>query len=339
MVIYYSINPYLCTFILIFVAIKKEVKTGLIVTAALGMLIFGLNYLKGINLFSHTKTIYSIYPNVEGLMVSNAVQVNGFHVGQIKSVEIEPNASGLIIVGMLITNTDIKIPKGSIAKIFSSDLLGSRAIEIILGTSSEYIKDKDTLPSSAEISLKETVDQQVLPLKNKIERLISSIDTTINTIDAIFNSTTRDNLTQSIASIRVSLKHIENTSITVDELMGNEKGHISSILAKLDELVGTFAKNGKQINKIIDNFANISDTIAKANIQKTINNADTALYYTSQIMQKINKGQGTLGLLVKDTTLYMRLSSSTEQLNLLLKDLREHPKRYVHFSVFGKKDQ
>jgi phospholipid/cholesterol/gamma-HCH transport system substrate-binding protein len=259
-------------------------------------------------------------------------------VGQITSIEIEPNASGKIIVGMLITNTDIKIPKGSIAKIFSSDLLGSRAIEIDLSKNTEFIKDNDTLPSTAEISLKETVDQQVLPLKRKIEQLISSIDTTINIIDAVFNNTTRDNLTQSIASIKISLDHIKNTSVNVDELMGNEKGHIASILAKIDELTGTFAKNGKNINNMLTNFSNISDSLAKANIKKTITNADSTLYYTSQIMQKINKGQGSLGLLVKDTTLYMRLSRTTQQLNDLMADLKAHPKRYVHFSLFGKKD-
>jgi len=302
------------------------------------MLIFGLNFLKGINLFTHTKTIYAIYTDVQGVVPSNPIVVNGFHVGQIKKIAIEPNTSGKIVVTIQITNTDVKIPKNSVAKIFSSDFLGSKAIELDLGNAPELIQDGDTLPSSVEETIKETVDKQVLPLKKKVESLISSLDTTIGIIDGIFNKDTRDNLTQSIKSIRVSLGHIENTTVSVDQLMGSEKTHIASILDKVDQISTTLASNSKNLTKIITNFANISDTIAKANIHRTLQNADSALYYTSQIMGRINKGQGTLGMLSKDTALYMRLSRSSDDLDKLLQDFKAHPKRYVHFSVFGKKD-
>lgn len=302
------------------------------------MLIFGLNFLKGINLFTHTKIIYAVYTDVQGVVPSNPIVVSGFHVGQIKKIAIEPNSSGKIVVTMQITNTDVKIPRNSVAKIFSSDFLGSKAIELDLGNSSALIQDGDTLTSSIEESIKETVDKQVLPLKKKVESLISSLDTTIGIIDGIFNKDTRDNLTQSIKSIRVSLGHIENTTVSVDQLMGSEKTHISSILDKVDEISTTLAKNSKNLTKIITNFSSISDTIAKANIHRTLQNADSALYYTSQIMGRINKGQGTLGMLAKDTALYMRLSRSSDDLDKLLQDFKAHPKRYVHFSVFGKKD-
>jgi len=320
------------------VALKKEVKTGIIVVVALAMLIFGLNFLKGVNLFNHNKKIYAVYTDVQGVVPSNPVVVNGFHIGHINTIAIEPNSSGKIVVTMQITNSDVKIPRNSIAKIFSSDFLGSKAIELDLGTSSELIEDGDTLHSTVEESIKETVDKQVLPLKKKVESLISSLDTTIGIIDGIFNKTTQDNLTQSIQSIRVSLKHIENTTVSVDDIMGTEKTHISSILEKIDEISTNLAKNSKSLNNIITNFSNISDSVAKANVKKTIENADSALYFTSQIMGRINKGQGTLGLLAKDTALYSRLSGASEQLRQLLEDFRLHPKRYVHFSVFGKKD-
>ena len=319
-------------------ALKKEVKTGLIVVAALAMLIFGLNFLKGVNLFTHTKKIYAVYMDVQGVVPSNPVVVNGFHIGHIKTIAIEPNSSGKIVVTMMITNTDVKIPKNSIAKIFSQDFLGSKAIELNLGNSTDLIQDGDTLKSTVEETIKETVDKQVLPLKLKVESLISSIDTTIGIIDGIFNKNTRDNLTQSILSIRISLKHIENTSVSVDQLMGTEKTHIASILGKIDEISTTLAKNSGNLNKIITNFANISDTLAKSKIQQAVNNADSALYYTSQIMGRINRGEGNMGMLAKDTALYNRLSGASEQLRQLLEDFRLHPKRYVHFSVFGKKD-
>jgi phospholipid/cholesterol/gamma-HCH transport system substrate-binding protein len=320
------------------VVIKKEVKTGIIVIVALGMLIFGLNFLKGVNLFTHNKKIYAVYTDVQGVVPSNPIVVNGFHIGHIKAIAIEPNTSGRIVVTMEITNTDVKIPKNSVAKIFSSDFLGSKAIEFELGTSPDLIQDGDTLQSSVEETMKETVDKQVLPLKKKIESLISSLDTTIGIIDGIFSKTTQDNLTQSMQSIRISLKHVENTTVSVDQLMGTEKTHIGSILEKIDEISTTLAKNSKNLNNIITNFSNISDTIAKANIKSTLQNADSALFYTSQIMGRINKGQGTLGMLAKDTALYSRLSGASDQLRQLLEDFRLHPKRYVHFSIFGKKD-
>jgi len=320
------------------VVIKKEVKTGIIVVVALGMLIFGLNFLKGVNLFSHNKKIYAVYMDVQGVVPSNPIVVNGFHVGHIKAIDIEPNSSGKIVVTMMITNGDVKIPRNSIAKIFSSDFLGSKAIELNLGTGTDLIKDGDTLPSSVEETIKETVDKQVLPLKKKVENLISSLDTTIGIIDGIFSKNTQDNLTQSILSIRISLKHIENTTASVDDLMGTEKTHISSILGKVDDISTTLAKNSKNLNNIITNFSRISDTLAKARIQSAINNADSALYYTSQIMGRINKGKGNMGMLTRDTALYNRLSKASDELGQLLEDVRMHPKRYVHFSVFGKKD-
>ncbi len=319
-------------------ALRKEVKTGIVVVVALAMLIFGLNFLKGVNLFGHTKKIYAVYTDVQGVVPSNPVQVNGFHVGHIKTIAIERNTSGRIVITMQITNADVKIPKNSIAKIFSSDFLGSKAIELELGNSPDLIQDGDTLPSTIEETIKETVDKQVLPLKKKVEDLITSIDTTIGIIDGIFTKDTRNNLTQSIQSIRISLKHIENTTASVDDLMGTEKTHISSILSKIDEISTTLAKNSNNLNKIVTNFANISDTIAKARIQSAINNADSALYYTAEIMGRINRGQGNMGMLAKDTALYNHLSRASDQLTQLLTDFRLHPKRYVHFSVFGKKD-
>jgi len=320
------------------VALKKEVKIGIVAVAALSMLIFGLNFLKGVNLFSHNKKIYAIYTDVEGVVPSNAIVVNGFHVGHVKRINIESNSSGRIVVTMEITNNDVKIPKNSVAKIYSADFLGSKAIQLNLGNSTDLIKDGDTLPSSVEETIKETVDKQVLPLKMKVESLISSIDTTIGIIDGIFNKNTQDNLTQSILSIRVSLQHIQSTTVSVDDLMGSEKSHIASILDKIDEISTILAKNSNNLNKIITNFAHLSDTIAKARIQSAINNADSTLYYTSQIMGRINKGQGNMGMLAKDTALYNHLAQASEQLTQLLMDFRLHPKRYVHFSVFGKKD-
>ncbi len=317
-------------------ALKKEVKTGIIVTAALGMLLFGLNYLKGINIFSHNKNIYGVYSDVAGLVPSNPIVVNGFHVGQVKKIEIEPNSSGKIVVSMLITDTRVKIPSNSIAKIISADFLGSKAVQLILGNGTTYINDGDTLSAQVETSLKEEVNQQVEPVKRKAEQLMSSIDSTLGIVQGIFTKDIRTSLSESIISIRISLKHFESTSENIDVLMTSEKEKIGSIFTSIDKIAGDLAKNSKQLNAAIDNITNITDTLAKSNLKGTIANADSALFYTAQVLKNINAGKGSLGMLAKDSTLYIKLTSASDNLDKLLLDLKTHPGRYVHFSLIGK---
>jgi phospholipid/cholesterol/gamma-HCH transport system substrate-binding protein len=320
------------------VAIKKEVKTGIIITLALGMLIYGLNFLKGINLFAPNRTLYAVYTNVVGVVPSNPVLVSGFHVGQIKDIQIRPDKSGKIIITLQISNADVKIPKNSVATIVSADLLGSKAIQIILGKSDTIAKDGDTLQSDVETSLKDEVSHEILPIKQKAEDLMSSIDSTLAIVQGIFTKNVQSNLTESVLSIRISLKHFETTAGNIDDLVSSEKTRITSILEKVEQISGALAKNSKQLGNAVNNLSSISDSIAKSSLKSTINNADSALYFTSQILKKVNAGKGSLGMLANDTTLYKRLSNTSLQLNNLLEDMKAHPKRYVHFSLFGGKD-
>jgi phospholipid/cholesterol/gamma-HCH transport system substrate-binding protein len=328
------------------VALRKEAKTGIIITVALGMLIYGLNFLKGINVFSHSKKIYAVYTDVQGIVPSNPVVINGFHVGQVRNISIMPDASGRIVMTLLISNPDVKIPKRSIAKIISADFLGSKEVQIILSKDTTYIthgstkqmilrddtnylSDGDTLKADVETSLKETVNQQVLPVKKKVEELIASMDSTLVVVQAVFNQET-------VLSIRGSLKHFANTASNLDDLMATEKTRLTAILDNVGKISSDFAKNSKQISAAL---ANVTDSLSKANLKATINNADSALYYTSKILKKINSGQGSLGLLANDTALYHRLTYASDQMGKLIEDLKAHPKRYVHFSIFGKKDK
>jgi phospholipid/cholesterol/gamma-HCH transport system substrate-binding protein len=310
------------------VALKKEVKTGLVCIAALGMLIYGLNFLKGVNVFSHSKKIYAVYTDVAGLVPSNPIVVNGFHIGSVKNLEMTHDASGRIVMTLLIANNDVKIPKNSVAKIISADFLGSKAVQIMLGDSKELINDGDTLKSDVEVGLKDEISKEVMPVKKKVEELISSMDTTVQVVQAVFNQET-------ILSIRSSLKHFSNTALNLDDLVASEKNRLTAILDNVGKISADLAKNSKQISNAL---ANVSDSLSKSNLKSTINNADSALYYTSQVMKKVNSGKGSLGMLANDTALYHRLTSASASLDRLLQDLKAHPKHYVHFSIFGKKD-
>ena len=322
--------------------ISKEAKTGVVVVAALAMLIYGLNFLKGINIFSHTKKLYAVYDHVEGLLPSSPVLVNGFHIGQVDELKLEPNASGKVLISMIITNNDIQIPKSSVARI-TSDFFGNKAIQIEIAKdtltgkllNASIVKDKDTLTAANETTLKDQVSAQVLPLKNKAEELMSTIDSTMGIIKGVFTKKTQNNLSQSIESINISLKHFESMSGNLDDLVTTQKQRIGDIFGKIDEISTDLAKNSKQLGNAINNIANITDSLSKSRLKDAVNNADSTLYYTAQIFKKVNSGKGSLGMLANDTTLYNRLSGTSLQLNLLLQDMKAHPNRYVHFSLFG----
>jgi phospholipid/cholesterol/gamma-HCH transport system substrate-binding protein len=324
------------------VKISKEAKTGVVVVAALAMLIYGLNFLKGINIFSHTKKLYAVYDHVEGLLPSSPVLVNGFHIGQVDELKLEPNASGKVLISMIITNNDIQIPKSSVARI-TSDFFGNKAIQIEIAKdtltgkllNASIVKDKDTLTAANETTLKDQVSAQVLPLKNKAEELMSTIDSTMGIIKGVFTKKTQNNLSQSIESINISLKHFESMSGNLDDLVTTQKQRIGDIFGKIDEISTDLAKNSKQLGNAINNIANITDSLSKSRLKDAVNNADSTLYYTAQIFKKVNSGKGSLGMLANDTTLYNRLSGTSLQLNLLLQDMKAHPNRYVHFSLFG----
>jgi phospholipid/cholesterol/gamma-HCH transport system substrate-binding protein len=321
------------------VKIKKEVKTGIIVVVALSMLIYGLNFLKGINIFSHSNKLYAVYSNVEGLLPSNPVLINGFHVGLVQNIQLENNSTGKVLITLLITDHDVKIPKGTVARI-TSDFFGNRAIQLDLtnGIPNKYVEDKDTLAGQMDLTIKDEVSAQVLPLKNKAEELIVSIDSTMSIIKGVFSKKTQNNLTQSIESINLSLKHFESMSANLDDLVATQKQKVGDILSKIDDISTALAKNSKQLGNAINNINNITDSLAKANLKGAIDNADSTLYYTAQVFEKINKGKGSLGMLANDTMLYKKLTGASGQLNALLQDMKLHPSRYVHFSLFGKKD-
>ncbi|MEO6882642.1 MAG: MlaD family protein [Bacteroidia bacterium] len=319
--------------------LTKEVRIGIIVTAALALLIFGFNFLKGRNIFSHPKTVYALYKHIDGLVEANPVQVNGFRIGRVQSIEMLPDTSGRILVTFVISDKNARIPKNSVAKIISSDLLGSKAIQIQFGNAANYIQDGDTMSAGTEDNLKDAVNKQIQPLKDKAENLISSIDSVMIVVQSVFNKGNTTNISRSVESIRKSLETFENTSKNLDELVVSEKGKMSVIFSNIESISSNLANNNKKLSNMMTNFSSISDSLAKSNLKSTINNADIALSNAAEIMKKINQGKGSLGMLVNNDTLYNKLQGSADQLNKLLEDMREHPKRYVHFSVFGGRDK
>ena len=318
--------------------ISKEARVGIITVIAIGCFIYGFNFLKGKNLFSSQRKFYSVYKDIDGLVDNNPLMINGFRVGMVGDIKLANDTSGHVIV-MLLVDNDAKIPKNSIAKVISSDILGSKAVQLILGTGTNYAKDGDTLQADQEDNLKEAVNKTIAPLKKKAEGLIASLDSVVIVVQQVFNENARKNLAKSFESIKDAISSLETTSFRLDTLVVTERVKISSILTKINQLATVLGNNSDKLSNVINNFSNISDSIAKSNLTSAINNADVALNQASNIMTKINKGEGTLGLLVTNDSLYRKLDKSSEDLDKLLKDLRINPERYVRISVFGRKDR
>lgn len=320
--------------------ISKELKIGVTVTAAIGLFLWGFNFLKGSNLFSHKYELYAVYPKIDGLIEANPLLVNGFKVGQINKISLTQDKNGnyAVLVKFLLTE-DVKIPKHSIAKAVSSDLLGSKAVEIIYSDSQEYVQSGDTLIAESEEGLKTAVSKQLTPLQKKAEGLISSIDSVMTVVQFILNDKTRDNLNKSFESIKKALQSLEQTCYKLDDLVESERSKISSILTKLNGLAGMLEKNTGKIDNIIGNFSNLSDSLAKSQLKDAIAEADQTLIELNKLIAQINAGQGTLGKLAKNDSLYNNLNKASDDLDKLLKDLRINPERYIHFSVFGRKDK
>jgi len=317
---------------------SNEIKIGIIVTIALLLLIWGINYLKGVSLLKNERTFYAVYSNVGGLNKANPINVNGLGVGQVQNVEFMKNSNGKLLVTFLISN-DIAIPRNSIAKIVSADLMGSKSIELKLGDAAALAVDGDTLISDTQLSLSEEVNKQVAPIKVKAEALMSSLDSVMNVIHAIFNEKARADLSSSIEKISLALSSLEHASLGIDTIVSSEKGRLENIFSNIESISKNIKNNNDRISQALGNIADITDTLAKARLSETIKHINDAVTQVSTIVETINQGKGSLGLLVNNDSLYNNLNASSKDLDFLIKDMKENPNRYVHFSVFGNKNK
>ena len=317
--------------------ISKEFKIGIVVICSIAAFVWGLNFLKGSNLFSHKYFLYAVYPKIDNLIPANPVLINGYKIGQVNKISLfQQGGKNKVLVKFILTE-DLQIPKGSIAKAISSDLLGSKAVEIIYSNETEFVKNGDTLIAGTEEGFKESLDKRIAPIQAKAENLIISMDSVMNVVSLILNSKTRENIDKSFESVRKAISTLEKTAYKLDDLIGSEKTKISNVMTNLSQITTNLNKNGERIDHIISNINNMTDSLAKAQLKDAINNADKSMKELNSLLAKINEGQGTIGKLAKNDSLYNNLNKSSEDLDKLLKDLRLNPERYIHFSVFGRK--
>lgn len=318
--------------------IRKETKIGIVAVVAIALLYFGFNFLKGINVFNKPTVFYGVYHRINGLETSNPVLLNGFKVGQVRNIEFADEHSGNLLVTMSMEK-NIDIPSDTRALLKAGDLLGSMQVHLILGTSTKLAQSGDTLTPDVEADLVEEVNAQIRPIKMKAESLISSVDSVIRVIEVILNPHSQQNLIESFRGINHAIASLQRTAFRIDTLVQEERETISNILANIDNLSQTLSENSGELSNIISNFSQISDTLAKADVAQTITRTNSVLAEVEAITRKINSGEGSIGMLLHDPDLYKRLEAAGNNLDLLMEDIRVNPNRYLHLSVFGRKDK
>lgn len=300
--------------------IRKEAKIGLIVTLVIAIAIWGFNFLKGKNIFTVSKQYYSVFSNIGGLQKSSVVSANGYTIGQVSDIQFAYGQTSKIIVEISV-DRQFTIPNNSIVEIYSTDFMGSKAVNMIFGDSQVAAKENDTLSGKFDGDISVLVTKKLLPIKEKGERLIESIDSVMAIIKNTFTPETQDNIRKGVASL--------------EEIIVTQRQRVAVIMANLEDITKNLQKSNGQITNTLDNLSSFSDSLSQSNIKSAINNANNVLYESNVLIQKINQNQGSVGKLVNEDSLYYSLEKTIKDLDYLLVDLKTNPKKYVHFSVFG----
>lgn len=312
--------------------IRREAKLALTALTAVFILIWGINFLKGSSLFESKSTFYGVYDSVEGLKVSSGVIYRGYQVGQVISIQFTGERFDRVLVKFSV-DKGLELPSNTLAMIQSADLMGSKVVALVPGDSHVFAVSGDTLRSQVERGLMEQVSQQMLPLKQKAERLLGSLDSVLLIVQGLFNEETKKNLSNSFGSIDRTLRNLEGASGNLDTLIQGESARISSILQDVNSITGNLRNNNEEISNILGNVSAISDSLRQASLHQTLMSLDYILATTDSIMNKINRGEGTIGALLNDNDLYYNLNQVSENLNRLLVEFRYNPKRFINLSL------
>ena len=303
--------------------LTREIKTAILVIASILLFIWGYRFLQGSDLLSNYKKMFVEYENVEGLVPSSPITINGLTVGKVKSIILKDN--GKLLIEMQIKN-DFPITKGSTAQIYSPSPIGGKQISIIPNPNNkELAVEGDFLVSSTKVGLIDSLTGQIDPLKVKLDKLLDNANNVLVSVNKVFDEKTRENLQNSLASLNETLLEFKAASKDINAIVSDNKSKINNTMASVEKASGNFSK--------------LSDTLAKVNIGKTVKSLEKTLANVDKMIASIESGKGTMGKLVKDDALYNNFTKSSKELELLLQDLRLNPTRYINVSLFGKKNK
>lgn len=308
--------------------ISNETKVGILAILAILLLVLGYSYLKGERVFAQDRTFYAEYANISGLSTSDDVLYRGLAIGKIQSIELIPGNEKAIRVSFNI-GENIDIPTNSEARIVNSDLLGDKALELILGDATTMAEEGATLLGTVEQSLQTQIEEQLLPVKTRIEGLIASIDSVITRVNGIFDVDFQGKVDEYQVSIEAAIKNIRNITESVDAIVANEATKIDTVMTNVKVISQAIADNEQALRNTFTNLETITDSIAKINLVNTFTQLDSVTADLAVITSKVKSGDGNLAMLINEKELYENLEAISKNLELLLEDIRKKPGRYA----------
>lgn len=322
--------------------ISKELKAGFIAILSIGLLVCGVNFLKGNSFFGGDDKYTAYFPNSGGLTPATSVYINGVIVGKVLSVEYNQQGDSLskVKVEFNIQEDGLRIPRGSIIQIGSADLL-TKGILLQLNTdlSKGYYSSNDKIQGQVEMAIQDRVLASVNPTIGKVEHLIKSVDETIGSISAFWDTTANSEIQESMKEIRQAIKSFSRVANEVEGLVVSEKAKLSKIFANLESISSNLKQSNDKISAIIGNTKKITDDLVSAEYSTVIADAQKTIKNLNTMLDDINSGKGTVGKLLHDEEMYNDLIRTNRELQELVDDIELHPERYIHFSVFGAKSK
>ena len=302
--------------------LSKEIKAAFFVLSTILLFIFGFNYLKGSSILDKQKTIYAVYDEVDGLLVGANVMINGLSIGNVTELDFLPNSTKILVT--LKVKDKLNFSSKSTASIYETGVLGGLAISIEPVFERESIvKTGDTLMSSVRPGLTELINRQIEPLSRQLQSTITSVDSIFTGASNVLNKQTQEEIKESISVLTSAINAINNSSIIIEETLTSKNTQINNTI--------------DNIEKISSNLTNVSNELNSFGLTSLLSNLEISVDGISSIVNKLNSDNSTLGQLINEDEVYNNLNSSIESLNILINDIKANPKKYVHFSVFGRK--
>lgn len=309
--------------------ISNEVKVGATTLLAILVFIWLYTFLKGKDFFTNNVYYYSVYDKIGGLAESSPVEINGYKVGVVQSIDFIDTESGKLLVVFSVSK-DFVLPKNTIAEIVPMSLLGGMKVQFAYGNGPGTYSDGDTIPGILSESLMHKIETGILPLKDKITNLIIVLDSVISSVNEVMDADFKKDLDGTLANLNSTTKSLDN-------IIGAKEKELKTTLENISNFSKMLSDNSAGMSKTFRNLEAITDSLAAADIYTSISNLKLSLEKAAFMIDNMNKGRGSAGQFLTNDTLYSNITSSLNSLNVLLQDINKNPKRYVHFSIFGKK--
>tara|TARA_B100001758_G_scaffold244722_1_gene256512 strand:- start:493 stop:1425 length:933 start_codon:yes stop_codon:yes gene_type:complete len=301
--------------------LSYEIKTGVLVLTGIILFIIGFSYLKSNDVFIKDRVFYAVYEDVEGVSKGTPVTISGFNVGSVQDIKFFNNSSKLLLKFRV--ENDFNFSNQSTAQIYETGLIGGKALAVIPKYGNEIAKSGDTLNSSIAPGLTELVNDKLSPLQEKIESMVVSADSVLISLNSVLNTQAKDQIQSTITNFSSTVTDLKNSAGTLDEMISMNKNKINNIITNVN-------KSSNELSDLSNSFSDL--TVIIENLSESSNSIEN-------IVNEISMGNGSLGNLIYDDNLIKSLNAASSNINLLIEDLRLNPKRYVHFSLFGKKNK